>query len=186
MTISLTFYGQACDTIDGKLINCTDTAGLRQGYWELTKKKILVSGYHGLGSDEGCGYIEKAEFYLLAKGEYKDNRKIGTWEYYSGDSSTSLERITTYYEDGSIKDKDLLDRYIITINSDTSEIKGQLYHDLDTLRIECYMKTCSIRLSDGQTIMNFEFSDMHKLKFELLRLQLGVYNREIEMIKDLR
>ena len=186
LTISLTTYGQTCDTIDEKLINCVDTNGLRQGYWELTKKEILVSGYGGLGSKEGCRYFEKAEFYPLAKGEYFDDKKIGTWEYYSGDKSATLERKITYFDNGSIKDENLSDRYLIEISMDTSKVKGQLYHDLDTVIIECHSKFCTIQLSDNQLLTSFEFVDMDKLELELLRLQMGVYNREIKKKKNAR
>lgn len=186
LTISLTTFGQTCDTINGKLINCVDSNGLRQGQWELTKKKILVSGYGGLGSKDGCRYFEKAEYYPLAKGAYKDNRKIGTWEYYTGDKSANLEKKITYYVDGSIEDENLLDRYTIEISSDTLKVNGQLYHDLGTLNIACQTGVCSINLSDGQQVMSFDFVDMDRLEFEMLRLQMGEYNREIKKKKDAR
>jgi len=181
LIFSLSTFGQTCDTINGEPINCIDASGLKQGHWELTKKKILVSGYGGLGSKEGCRYFEKSEYYPLAKGEYSDNKKIGTWEYYSGNKLANLERKITYFKDGSIEDENLLDRYKIKISSDTLKVKGQLFHYLDTMNIDCQTNNCSIRLSDDQLIMSFEFSDMDKLEFELLRLQMGEYNREIKM-----
>jgi len=180
LTISLTTYGQTCDTIDGKLINCTDTAGLRQGYWELTKKKILVSGYGGLGSKEGCRYFEKAEYYPRSKGAYKDGKKIGTWDYYSGEHLISLDRKITYYEDGSIKDDNSADRYMLNISSDTTVITGQFYHDLDSIRINCRENKCLLTFTSGQELMSFQISDIDKLEYELLRLKIGVYDREIK------
>lgn len=186
LIFTLSTYGQKCDTIDGKFINCVDSSGLKQGYWELTKKKILVSGHSGLGSKEGCRYFEKAEYYPLSKGKYKNDKKIGTWDYYSGDHLVSLDRKVTYYEDGSVKDENLTDLYELEITSDTLNVNGYFYHDLDTMSVNCQTQTCSIRLSDGQELMNFEFSDMDKLEFELLRLKIGVYNRKIKMKKNAR
>jgi hypothetical protein len=186
LTISLTTFGQTCDTINGEVINCVDTNGLRQGHWELTKKKILVSGHGGLGSKEGCRYFEEAEYYPLAKGEYVNDKKIGTWEYYSGDKSGRLERKIRYNGDGSIEDDNLTDRYLITISSDTLDVKGQLYHDLDTMNIDCQTNICFVELSNGQKLLSFEFADMDKLDFELLRIQMGVYNREIKKKKNAR
>ncbi len=61
LTLSLTALGQTCDTINGKVINCIDTNRLKQGYWELARKKVIVSGYSGLGGKEGCRYFEKAD-----------------------------------------------------------------------------------------------------------------------------
>ncbi len=184
--VSLTTYGQTCDTIEGKLINCVDTFGQRQGYWEQTKKKILVSGYGGLGSKEGCRYFENAEYYPLAKGEYKDNKKIGPWEYFSGDHLSKLERKITYYQNGSVKDENLNDQYNINISSDTLKVKGDFYHELDTISINCHAQNCSLVLSIGQELMSFEFIDMDKLEYELLRLKIGEYNRQIKMKENAR
>ena len=186
LTISLTNYGQTCDTIDGELINCTDTAGLRQGYWELTKKKILVSGHAGLGSEEGCRYFEKAEYYPLAKGTYKNGKKIGTWEYYSGDHLTSLDRKITYYGNSAIKDENLIERYVINISQDTAVISGQFYHHLDSIDINCHKNKCVLTLSDGQELLSFPFTNMDKLEYELLRLKIGEYDRDIKMKKNAR
>lgn len=186
LTLSLTTYGQTCDTINEKLINCVDTNGLRQGYWELTKKKILVSGHGGLGSKEGCRYFEKAEYYPLAKGEYLNDKKIGTWEYYLGDKSAHLTRKITYFKNGSIRDENLVDRYLIEISKDTLKVKGQLYHYLDTINIDCQANVCKVELSNSEDLFRFEFTDMDKLEFELLRIQMGVYNREIKKKKNAR
>lgn len=186
LIISLTTYGQTCDTIDGNLINCTDTAGLRQGYWEVTKKKILVSGYEGYGSKEGCRYFEKAEYYPRSKGNYKDGKKIGTWDYHSGEHLISLDRQITYYEDGSIKDENLADRYVLNISSDTKVVTGQLYHDSDSISIDCQSNKCLLKLSNGQELMSFHFTDLDKLEYELLRLNIGVYDREIKKKKNAR
>src|SRR5690554_6509362 len=142
LTFSLSTLGQTCDTINGKLINCADAIGLRQGHWELTKKKILVSSYGGLGSKEGCRYFEKAEYYPFAKGEYRDNKKVGTWEYYSGDKLANLEREITYYKDGSIKDNNMFEQYKIMISNDTLKVTGQVYHNLDTLILNCQNRNC--------------------------------------------
>lgn len=182
--MSLTFYGQTCDTIDGNLINCIDTAGLRQGYWELTKKKILVSGYGGLGGEDGCGYFDKTECYPRSKGTYKDGKKIDTWEYYSGEHLISLDRKITYYKDGAIKDDYLAERYTLNINSDTTVITGRFYLDIDSLNIDCQVGKCIVTLTDGQELTSFQFNDFDKLEFELLRIKIGAYNKEIKMKKN--
>lgn len=188
LIISLTTYGQTltCDTIDGKLINCTDTAGIRQGYWELTEKKILVSGYEGLGSEEGCRYFEKAEHYPRSSGTYKNGKKIDTWNYYSGEHLISLDRKITYYKDGSVKDDNLASRYTLNISNDSTNISGQYFHDLDSIRINCQANKCLLKLTDGQELMSFQFNDINKIEYELLRLNLGVYDREIKKKKNAR
>ena len=124
-TISLASFGQSCDTIGGNLVNCKDAAGLRQGYWELTNKKVLFSRYGGLGSEEGCRYFEKVEYYPLARGQYEDDNKIGTWKYFSGDKLENLERKIKYFKNGAIKDNNLSDRYLLNISSDTTSINGE-------------------------------------------------------------
>ena len=186
LLLTLTAYGQKCDTVDVKLVNCVDASGLRQGYWELNKKKILVSGHRGYGSKDGCRYFEEAEFYPLAKGEFRDGHKVGIWEYYSGDYLASLDRKIIYYEDGSVKDDNIADHYKLDISSDTLNVSGQFYHGLDTMIIDCQNQSCLIRVSNGEEITSFEFVNMDKLKFELLRFKLGQYDREIRMKKNAR
>lgn len=187
LTYSLTIYGQTCDTVDGKFINCIDYEGLRQGYWELTKKKILVSGYGGLGSKDGCKYFEKAEFYPLANGHYKDGKKIGTWDYYySGEHLVLLDRKITYYENGSVKDENFPELYSVEVNQDSTIVTGQFYHNLDSININCKMRNCVLTLSDGQELMSFQFNGIDKLEYELLQLKIGMYYREIKMKKNAR
>ena len=184
LVISLTAYGQTCDTIDGKFINCIDSTGYRQGYWELTEKKILVSGYNGFGSKEGCRYFEEAEYYLRSSGNYKNGKKVGTWNFYSGEQLVSLDRKITFYENGSIKDENLGGRYTLNINNDSSAINGQFFHDLDSIRIDCKANKCILKLTYGQELMSFQFKDLDKVEYELLRLNLGVYDLEIKMKKN--
>jgi len=176
---SLTTFGQTCDTVAGKFINCVDAAGFRQGYWELQKKHVLFSGYSGFGSEQGCHYFEEAKYFPLAQGHYSDNKKVGTWDHYSGDRLVSLDRRITYFQNGSVKDEHLVDRYTLEINQDTSSVSGMFYHRLDSIKIECQEEKCSYTLSTGQKLTTFSFAKFDTLEYELLRLKLNVYDEEI-------
>lgn len=180
LTLSLTAIGQTCDTINGKVINCIDTSGLKQGYWEITRKKIIVSGYSGLGSKEGCRYFEKADFIPVAKGHYKDGKKIGTWDYYSdNDHLISVDKQITYYSNGNQKIENGTEQYSIEINKDTSEVTGQFFHDFDTIQINCKNQLCVLTLTNKTELITFPFSDIYGIEYELLRLRMGIYDREI-------
>jgi len=179
-----TIYGQTCDSIGGKPINCIDSAGLKQGYWELLRNKVIVSGYGGLGSEDGCRYFERVESYPLAKGEYKDNKKIGSWLYYSGNQLGSMVREITYNENGSIEDNNLADHYTLTISKDTLDVTGQLYHHLDTVNINCQNGHCTFKLANGKELIKFPFIDLNTIEYELQRTNIGIYDRKIKMEKN--
>jgi hypothetical protein len=183
---SLSLFGQVCDTVNGDLINCVDSNGLRQGFWELKRENTLFSSYTGLGSKEGCLYSKNAEYFLLARGEYKDDKKTGSWEYYFGNKVAILERRVSYNKDGSVVENNFRERYKIKISSDTAKISGEFYHDLDTLTISCQNRVCSIMLPDGQEVLSFGFTNMDKFEYEFYRLRIGVYDRQIKKKKDKR
>lgn len=179
--ITLFSFGQSCDTTNGEVINCTDKEGLKQGFWELTKKNILVSGYRGLGTKDGCHYFEKVEIYPQARGNYIDGEKTGVWEYFSDEYLNLLVRRVTYGEDGSIQDENISDRYVLMFGSNLTPLKGQFFHDLDSVNIEFTRNNCIFRLSTGEEIHSFEFNDLSDIEYELLRLKLGIYDRQIKM-----
>ncbi|MBL4752963.1 MAG: hypothetical protein JKY52_05085, partial [Flavobacteriales bacterium] len=110
--------GQTCDTINGHAINCVDSNGLRQGEWEQRKKIVLLSWYNGYGSENGCKYGEKAKYVTLAKGNYKNNKKTGTWKYcLDGDRDViQIEKLITYYDNGTTEEQNLYYNYVTSIN----------------------------------------------------------------------
>lgn len=198
LTIFLTFlilntFGQSCDTLDGKAINCIDSLKLKQGYWIHRKNKLISSSYNGLGSESGCQYNAKYEPIAIIQGEYKDNKKIGKWEYFYGHHSLSLDRIVTYLENGDLKienydyaiakDGNLVNHYYLKINNDSTIIKGKFYHELDSLTISLENDICEIKLSNKNNLLSFNNFNLDKLEYEILRLQLSVYDRDIKIKK---
>lgn len=187
LTFRLTALGQSCDTINGKVINYIDTKGLRQGYWEFTRKNILVSGLNGLGSKEGCRYVEKAAYLPIAKVHYRDNKKIGTLEYCTdNDYLISVDKQITYYSNRNKKVENGIEQYSIEINNETSEVSGYFYHEIASIKINYNDQNCKLHLSDDNELMNFHFPNLQMLEYELLSLRMGFYDREIKRMKKER
>jgi len=57
---------------------------------------------------------------------------------------------------------------------------------LDSISIDCQANNCALILSDGQELLSFNFNDLDKLEYELLRLKIGVYDREVRTKKNVR
>jgi len=175
--------GQSCGTIKGEIINCIDSAGLKQGYWKETRKKVLLSWYGGLGSKEGCRYGEDVVYLPVAEGYYQDNQKVGTWKYYSNnDHLISVDREITYFKDGGIKDDNFLEWYSIQLNNDTSIVSGYIFHDKDSVRVECKMGTCRFELTNRKELLSFTLFEYFKLEYEMLRVTSGTYDIDIKKL----
>jgi len=153
---------------------------MRQGCWELTQKKVLISGYAGYGSEEGCRYFENVERNLIAKGNYTNDLKTGTWNYFSGtEGISSLDKQITYRDDGSFEEINPQGHYILNISWDSLEVTGEYYSHLDTIQIECNTGWCTYGLANGEEFLLFQFLDWDAFTFELHRLRAGEYNRKI-------
>lgn len=181
---SLASYGQTCDTIDGQQINCIDSNGQKQGFWKERKKILLYSSYSGLGSKEGCQYKEVYRYLPGAEGQYKDNKKTGTWKFY-GDNEhlISVEKEITFGENGTVKEENFRDSSVIEFNKDTSVVTGYIYYNGDTINLKCIDKKCTFKLNPNREISTFEITDFNKFDYELLRLKFGMYDRKIKEIK---
>jgi hypothetical protein len=193
LILSLPAFGQSCDSLDGKVINCVDSKGLKQGLWIYKKNRLLSSSYGGLGSDEGCRYNANHEVIAEIRGYFKDDMRIGQWLYFYGDHSLTLDRVETYYTNGDIKTENydyatsttgkLTDHYYLTFNYDSTEVSGKFYHELDSLKFSLENNICEIRFSNNQSLMTFGNCDLAKLEYEILRLLIGVYDRDIKIKK---
>ncbi len=92
----------------------------------------------------------------VAKGHYKDNKKVGTWDYYNDNNHLiSVDKQITYCQNGTIKIDHLIERYSIEINNDTSVVIGYFNHDLDTIKINCQNEMCSLTLTDKRELKVF-------------------------------
>lgn len=183
LLLAFSAKGQVCDTIVGIPANYIDSNGLKQGLWNYTKKHILGSSYIGYGGTIGCTYSEQLVYYPLAKGCYKNNIKIGVWEYFIGDENTQLEKRINYHLDRSVTHQNIPYKYTLQINKDTTLIQGNLIHKLDTLQINCTQTNCSVSLSNNQHLYNFDYSSFGDTEFQLLRIQKDMYYREIKILK---
>ncbi|MBL4586780.1 MAG: hypothetical protein JKX84_06980 [Flavobacteriales bacterium] len=187
LTISVVSFGQICDTINGEILNCVDANGLKQGYWEMTWKRVTMSWHGGYGTAEGCQYGEIATYLPLENGNYRDNKKIGKWTYYDDEKywgSPYIENEITYDENGSIKvDQLKQQRYLLNINMDTSFVRGYFLHQLDSIAIMCHFDTCHFTLSNHNELTKFSFDSIAVLEDQLYRLQIGLYDREIKIKK---
>lgn len=186
--ISFLSSGQTCDTINGRLINCVDSLGRRQGKWETLKKTIVSGSYSGYGNKDGCQYIENSVWQPIVIGQYKDNKKVGIWEYivWEGYDNSWVEKNITYYDNGSIIESNRSYNSVIEFNKDSSVVEGFTIHDRDSIYITCTNKMCVFKLNSDKKIISFQYTDYEKFEYELLCLTLGIYNREIMKTKTNR
>ena len=199
LLIGAVTYGQTCDTVDGRTINCLDNLGQKQGYWKETKKHLEYSMYSGLGSKEGCRYSEVFSYRTVAEGEYKNNEKNGTWLYYYQDDKPY--RYDIFYLNGKIikesypdfiraklangnaSEQNFTYNYNIEFNSDTSYLAGNAWSRNDTIQINCINKQCNFKTLEGVEFLSFS-SD--KLEGRLFLFSLGEYERDIRLKKTSR
>jgi hypothetical protein len=196
LTLALSSFGQSCDTLDKKIINCVDQNGLKQGLWIYKKERLLSSSYSGLGSREGCRYNAKYQTVAKIRGYFQDDKRIGRWEYFYGGHPLTLDRVETYYGNDDIKVEyydytiskggKLVDHYFFTFNSDSTEVTGVFYHELDNLTFSLANDICEINFSNNDSLMTFLNCDFDKLEFEIHRLLYGVYDREIKIKNSVR
>ncbi|MCZ4408917.1 hypothetical protein O3Q51_08865 [Cryomorphaceae bacterium 1068] len=196
LAFSLACLGQSCDTYDGVAVNCIDSVGLKQGLWIYKKNRLTSSSYADLGSDAGCRYNAHYSPIAEIRGYFKDDMRIGQWEYLYGGHTLSLDRVENYYNNGDIKAEywdyattksgRLVDHYYLTFNNDSSKIRGKFYHEFDSLTLSLEHDVCEIDFSNNDSLMTFRNCDLDKFEYEILRLLIGVYDRDIKIKKDAR
>ncbi|MFH0895551.1 MAG: hypothetical protein V2A54_14025 [Bacteroidota bacterium] len=98
-------FGQVCDTIEGQILNCTDSKGFKQGTWRERKKTLLFSTDSDFGP--GTGHQDYYRYNILSEGQYLNSKKIGTWKYYNDfyNESSEIEKLITYLENGNCVEK---------------------------------------------------------------------------------
>lgn len=172
-----------CDTLNGQTFNCYDLNGLKQGYWKLQVKKVLIS-WSSYGSD-GDNHGEEAIYLTNHEGNYKDDEKIGDWIYYDlSNWGTNLYKekdtvkIISYTNDGNIEEENFELDYHLKINADSSLISGQINYRLDTIKIACLNSECVFTTSKEIELIRFSQS---KLEYEIFGLTIGLYDREIKI-----
>lgn len=178
-------FGQTCDTMKGKVINCIDNNGQKQGLWE--------NGIYDWRQQENYGPVPgfcqtvpmvRTRIRVTSTGNFFDNKKVGTWKYFADNHHLIyVEREVTYNENGTITEKNLLDRSIIEYNSDSTIITGFIYHNGDTINVACLNKKAVFKLSNDMVILAFDCTDFNRFDYELLRLKVQVYDREIKLAK---
>jgi hypothetical protein len=141
-------FGQRCETIGGKVINCIDKDSLKQGFWyEYNIDKILTTdsfnrnpGAIGFHNDEGKVYTPVAE------GFYKDNKRIGTWTYYVGfyNDPDAHEKTVLFTDSGFRYEIDSFYHYTFRISDDTSSLSGKLFLKKDTIDVVCKDRKCKL------------------------------------------
>jgi hypothetical protein len=177
-------FAQTCDTIDGQVVNCVDNKGLRQGYWLERKKILQVSGYGCFGIKDDCTYFEKNKFILSSEGLYIDNKKIGLWNYYDNFNNErgDIEK-KIIYNNQSTQEINYTYKYFISLSSDTTNGSGRVYLDIDTVKVTCRQKKCIAETSENIRFLQFP---INQLEYELCRIGIGVYDREIRIKKTTR
>ena len=184
LLITISTYGQKCDTINVENINCVDKDNLKQGFWKITEKKILLSWHSGYGSKDGCQYGENVEYIPISEGLYKNDKKVGTWKYFRMDNLTALtEKEITYLNNGGVKVVNLIENTTLEYNRDTTIIKGFLNYKKDIIYLNCSQKKCSFKLDSDKEITAFDLTEFFKFDYELTRLKIGMYDRKIKEIE---
>lgn len=179
--LSFITFGQNCDTSNGKLINCIDQNGLKQGYWESKNKEIISTSHHCFGTC--CREYTNFAYYILSKELYKDGKKVGISEYYTGDKDENLIKRINYLANGDVIEENLKGSYSLKINADSTLIEGSVYREIDTIAVLCNNKVCNFKTAEGLQLIRFEFIDIFQLEYEILSLQMYYYDTEIRKMK---
>lgn len=172
-------FGQTCDTIDGRTVNCIDENGLRQGDWEYWKYEWRQKEYTG----EVAGYCQtkpltKVPIKLLKKGKYKDDKKVGKWAFIDdGGDYISTTRTEQYLDDGSVEVEE--SGFQSVYNLDSSIVKSVVLSGKDTIYINCKQKQC-IGTYKSQHLVS---TPLAELETEIDKIRWGSYAREIKILK---
>ena len=176
--LSSLLVGQTCDTIEGRLINCVDTSGLKQGYWQERQKNILSSAYSGYGTKGGCQYSESAYYLIKSEGEYAHGRRVGQWIYYyrNGIATDSVTSRSSETQRSLPQAVPRPKQYILGYDSTGNEVQGQVFLASDTVLLRFTGDQFMIEAKNARPIGSFPLAH---LDFEIERLFAGVYDREI-------
>jgi hypothetical protein len=168
---------QHCDTVDGRLINCIDVAGLKQGVWEeaiygwVPGEPIQHTSY--------CSYVPSIRKRIGASmvGFYKNGIKAGTWDYYDDAyyyrAGNAYKRVT-YMEDGSTLEDNNKLGYELWLNKDSTIAASHS----DTIYIICKDTACSLMTSTNKIFKKFHHD---KLQDQLLLFSWGEFRRDIRL-----
>ena len=177
-------YGQACDTIKGRVINCVDNNGQKQGLWEYG-----VFEWRQKENDGPVpGFCQTAPLVrtrigVTATGNYRDNMKEGTWKYFDNYSPFSIKRVVSFNDNGTITERNFKYGSVIEFSNDSSSITGYVIHNGDTINVFCLNKKGIFKLDNDKVVLTFDCPDFNKFDFELSRLIYDVYDREIKLTK---
>jgi len=163
-------------------LNKTDELGRKQGLW-VHYKMYLNALCSGLAT-------QKADTCLfeLSKGNYINDKKVGTWEFYDDGGCYFLtEKTVTYNDDGSVVENNLMNSTKTEYSPDSSlvvstietEISG-IGENKDTIIIKCFDKANCVAQYHGKEFreFNYEIFDV-----EQYLISGGEYNRTIRSLK---
>jgi hypothetical protein len=167
-----------CDTIHGKIVNCFDEAGRKQGYWIEFRWVNISAGDKDMFNLRTDSMRIRGE-----EGMYQNNKKWGKWLIWADNwHQMFISKVITYLENGSQKIRDYNPNTKIYYNEDSSIVDGQIFHKKDTLQLSCNNRLCKITLDKKLVLPAFE-NDYYRLDFELSRIISGEYDRTIQSLK---
>lgn len=178
-----------CDTFLDVNDKCIDSKGRRQGRWEYKNEVV----YNIPTNDEITKQkykIEKQDL-LIAKGDYKDGKKSGSWCFWNYDTYYSWEHLywclfnIEYFSDSIIYRKSYPPYYDIVYNMDSSEIHGwtQISNNeeywRDKVLFKCKKGNCEFWNEKNPKII-IEECKIDDVEFFVERFNVGMYNRKIK------
>jgi hypothetical protein len=180
---SIISYGQSCDTINGKVVNCIDSNGLKQGFWE--NGLYTFQGQYGFSEQGFCqGETLRTRVMVVASGSYRNNKKVGVWQYFANHGHGSItEMQITYHENGATTEYNYIENYELDISSDSTSVSGRIYYMRDTINISCYNNKGLFKLYPDKVICVFDCPDFDTFDYEFSRLKYGKYDQEIKLAK---
>lgn len=137
---SLFLTAQVCDTIvDGEPMNCIDLNGLKQGTWVTYENKLRYC-YDSLGINS-----------LSSIGNYKDNKKIGSWRYFIGPKYNSgITKEVIYHTSDSIEENMF---GFMSIAEKTIFKSGKAIYK----KVESFVYSFVMEFKDGERIIKGEY-----------------------------
>jgi hypothetical protein len=176
--------GQTYDNIatqhfgKGKVeLNFTDSLGFKQGIW--INYKLIINKYN---SELLRTEVTDTSLIKTSSGEYKNNKKIGKWEYYDTECyGCGVEKIETHNPDGTVEEIKYSRLCKTIYNADSSIVQSIVFSiEKDTVSINCIDKNCVAKYK-SHILKEFP---LKQLDIEQWAISYGNFSREIRLLKE--
>jgi hypothetical protein len=149
--------------------NIIDSNGIKQGYWLEKKLMVSINFYKVVDSSNKISKENVKRYFPVSEGQYLNGQRVGKWIDYPD---------CLNYFDFNASSVELNEE---SINTDTTNVDGEIYLAIDTMKINCHNEDCKLITSNGKTLRSFKRKDLEN---ELLNTAQCRYNSLINKKKN--